>query len=404
MSSVLAKVMQADVDGTRVHIPAHDVKQHGDIAFFTIYVEPPHGGEAWSVVRRYKQFGDLATSLGADAEKLPEAPFPRKHYFSTLGARLENRRKRLEDWLQCVVKKGRGEWSESLRAFLEVPQEGGREFANLRTSTHGKSDMPKLTVCSQASMTSDRGSTQSRGDLRLVVFDFDQTLSQHHVFKALAGWDVCEEAESDDPALVPAPWATSEEGQLCRIEELNRDTHHAAGGFACVAFGGKERVEEIRRLLQSLRELDVELIICTKGLVGAARKCLFDLDLLQYFSEVYGNFGDGYGLMDYDQEVCSSGRLGEEGRKLLGNESLAEHDTKVNLIRIMKREKGLRWKQCILVEDDPIEVASAKCVCRTLLVQEARGITGEHRSVLLHLASTHSRETGMLARFSCCYS
>ena len=47
---------------------------------------------------------------------------------------------------------------------------------------------------------------------KVVVFDFDQTISQLHVFKCLAGWEA--------RALFPAPYAASEVGQIRRLLDL----------------------------------------------------------------------------------------------------------------------------------------------------------------------------------------
>lgn len=215
------------------------------------------------------------------------------------------------------------------------------------------------------------------GALRLVVFDFDQTLTRFHVFKTLAGWT----AGGRSSFEVPAPHASSEEGQLCRIDELNRKEFQKAGGFACAAFGGASRVDEVRKMLCALREGEAELVICTKGLVGPVKKCLLDLDLLQHFSEVYGNIGSNYGLLAYDREASAAkeGALAE----LLGRSDQASWGTKDRLISLLMRERGLQFEQCVLVEDDPDEIQRAKGVCRTLFVQEASGMTAEHNQKLV---------------------
>ncbi|CAK0816096.1 unnamed protein product, partial [Prorocentrum cordatum] len=134
---------------------------------------------------------------------------------------------------------------------------------------------------------------------------------------------------------VPAPHASSEEGQLCRIDELNRNEFQKAGGFACAAFGGASRVDEVGKMLRTLREREAELIICTKGLVGPVKKCLLDLDLLQHFSEVYGNIGSNYGLLAYDREASTAQTpaLAE----LLGRPDQASWGTKDRLISLLMR-------------------------------------------------------------------
>lgn len=219
---------------------------------------------------------------------------------------------------------------------------------------------------------------QGSGALRLVVFDFDQTLSCFHVFKALAGWVGGKKCAFE----VPAPHATSEEGQLCRIDELNRKEFQKDGGFATAAFGGASRVDEVRAMLNALRDYEVELIICTKGLVGAVKKCLVDLGLLELFTEVYGNVGSNYGLQAYDRKAALPAGLAP----LLGRPDQANWGTKDRLISLLMAERGLQFEQCALVEDDPDEIQRAQGVCRTLFVQQANGMTAEHNNTLLRWA------------------
>lgn len=229
------------------------------------------------------------------------------------------------------------------------------------------------------------------GGVRLFVFDFDQTLSVVHVFKTLAGWADGDNANKGGSKnfRVPAPFATSEEGQVTRIEELSDAEFHEVGGFAQAAFGGELRVAKVRELLRGLKEEGgAELVICTKGLVGAVNKCLHDLDLLRYFGEVYGNVGDNYGMTPYDKRVSEAGILSAAGRQFLGNPEQAGWGTKDKLVKRLMKSRGLGHDQCVLVEDDPEEIRRAEPVCRTLLVKEAAGVTEEHLRELLRLASS----------------
>lgn len=225
------------------------------------------------------------------------------------------------------------------------------------------------------------------GGLKLVVFDFDQTLSCYHVFKALAGWPT-----SNGKAFgVPAPYATSEKGQLSRIVELDK-TGFRAGGFARAAFGGDSRVADVRSLLSGLKDRGAEVIVCTKGLVGVSKKCLKDLELLDYISEVYGNVGDNYGMQPYDRKV-ESDDLGPEGA-LLGSAEQSNFGSKGKLIQQLMHKKNLRPEQCILVEDDEEEIRRAKPVCKTLFVEEAHGVTQQHVTSLLRMAGDQPVDVG----------
>ncbi|CAE8582021.1 unnamed protein product, partial [Polarella glacialis] len=211
------------------------------------------------------------------------------------------------------------------------------------------------------------GSGGVAGGVRLVVFDFDQTLSVIHVFKSLAGWS------EDGPVQIPKPHASTERGQVRRIRELDQ-TGAFQERFATVAFGGPARVEQVRNCLLGLREKGAELVICTKGLIGAVRRCLSDLELLSLFSEVYGNIGgEIYGATPYDRQVAMS--RDAAGDELLGQVNQANWGTKPELIVRLMRERRLRRDQVVLVEDDPEEIRKAGPVCRTLFVREAAGIT-----------------------------
>lgn len=231
-----------------------------------------------------------------------------------------------------------------------------------------------------------RPSSRAGDALRLIVFDFDQTLSVFHVFKTLAGWTAGEHPGEAAPFGVPAPYAASEIGQMRRVEDLDRGPFREAGGFARAAFGGEPRVLEVRGFLQELRGADVELIVCTKGLVGVVSKCLQDLDMLRHFSQVYGNVGSNYGMMPFDQEVAAAPDLRAEAHALIGTDKQANWGTKDRLIQTLMESRGLRPPQCVLVEDDPQEIKNAEPVCRTLFVPEAQGITTEHMAALLRMA------------------
>eukprot|EP00747_Dinoflagellata_sp_TGD_P081491 gnl/TRDRNA2_/TRDRNA2_161325_c0_seq1.p1 gnl/TRDRNA2_/TRDRNA2_161325_c0~~gnl/TRDRNA2_/TRDRNA2_161325_c0_seq1.p1 ORF type:complete len:204 (-),score=44.40 gnl/TRDRNA2_/TRDRNA2_161325_c0_seq1:78-689(-) len=179
------------------------------------------------------------------------------------------------------------------------------------------------------------------------------------------------------------PYALTERGQVRRICELN-EAEFKEHGFACAAFGGKDRVEELREFLRCLKEHGAQLFICTKGLVGAVRKCLDDLSLLDFFTDVYGNAGDVYGGTPYDQERVAD-LLTPEMRKFIGASKKPHWTSKAELIDELMSEKGFTWWQAVLVEDDPLEIKKAAQVCRTLSVTEAAGITPEQCAHLLSM-------------------
>jgi len=211
--------------------------------------------------------------------------------------------------------------------------------------------------------------------VRMMVFDFDQTLSCTHVFYALSG-------RGTRGVSVPPPYTVSEEGQLCRIEELNKWTFKQDGGLSQAMFGGRKRVIEVQETLQSLQTSGVELIICTKGLVGTINKILDDLDMARYFSDVYGRTADAYGQAPYDKTVALPDHL----RHFLGRPEQDRWRSKRNLVSELMAERGLHKEQAVLVEDDPEEIKSAKDVCLTVFVKEAAGLQTEHLTELKNLA------------------
>lgn len=222
------------------------------------------------------------------------------------------------------------------------------------------------------------------GAVRLVVFDFDQTLSVIHVFKTLAGWG--EKSKDRGAVRIPRPFASSEWGQVRRISELSRIEPFCGEGFARAAFGGERRIEELRRFLAALAVSGVELVICTKGLVGAVRKCLADLRLLDIFSAVYGNVGsETYGETNYDKDIAKAQPSPEE-EQYLGNAASAGWRTKADLISRLLAQRSLRKEQAVLVEDDAEEIRRAAPVCRTHWVREAQGMTIADFTVLRRLA------------------
>mmetsp|Transcript_145712 Transcript_145712/g.256962 ORF Transcript_145712/g.256962 Transcript_145712/m.256962 type:complete len:392 (-) Transcript_145712:69-1244(-) len=232
--------------------------------------------------------------------------------------------------------------------------------------------------------TKATGSSSSGEGVRLVVFDFDQTLSVIHVFKALAGWN------KDSATHVPKPFATTERGQVRRIAELNQsEPFSKRGGFAKAMFGGEARVDQVRQLLRALVARDIQLVICTKGLVGAVRKCLHDLDLLHYFCQVYGNVGDNYGETTYDKEL-SRARPSSSERQFLGSPDVSSWRSKDKLIAQLMLHAGLHRDQVVLVEDDPEEIRRANSVCRTIWVREASGINIRHCSALRDMVESRA--------------
>mmetsp|Transcript_9333 Transcript_9333/g.20766 ORF Transcript_9333/g.20766 Transcript_9333/m.20766 type:complete len:282 (+) Transcript_9333:77-922(+) len=230
--------------------------------------------------------------------------------------------------------------------------------------------MPPTTCCCDGLHrgTADRPA-------RLVVFDFDQTLSCVHVFKILAGWE-------QEQLAVDPPFALTEWGQVRRIFELNAtEPFNKNGGFALAAFGGPDRVKMLRRLLCLLADRGVKVVICTRGLTGTVKKCLHDVGLDGLISEVFGNTADCYGQHDYDEEIAFGRTTStEQFYAASSQECRFEWDSKDKLIEqvMLEFDPVLDRSQVIFVDDDAQEIEMGQRVSRTIWVSEAEGITPEH--------------------------
>jgi len=141
--------------------------------------------------------------------------------------------------------------------------------------------------------TLKRQSSQRR---RLIVFDFDKTLSSGHVFYKLSGLP----KESGGPKT-PGPYSLTEHGQVRKVAALGSK-------WEVEMFGGPQRVATLRSLLQTLSSRPgIVLVILSYGYVAPIRKCLHDLGMLAFFSDVCGKLDEDY-VSDcgpplfYDQE------------------------------------------------------------------------------------------------------
>merc|ERR1712060_133131 len=151
----------------------------------------------------------------------------------------------------------------------------------------------------------------------------------------------------------------------------------------------------LRELFSDLQTMGVDMVICTKGLVGPVQKCLEDLDLRDYFSMVFGNV---YGETQYDKiAAVDPPDLSTVGR-LLGSAESAGWLSKDQLVATLMSRAGLQHKsEACLIEDDPEEIRRATGVSRTLLVAPARGIQAEHLVALREMVSCTTPPEGVAA-------
>eukprot|EP00930_Biecheleria_cincta_P088181 TRINITY_DN77414_c0_g1_i1.p1 TRINITY_DN77414_c0_g1~~TRINITY_DN77414_c0_g1_i1.p1 ORF type:complete len:359 (+),score=63.23 TRINITY_DN77414_c0_g1_i1:99-1175(+) len=216
--------------------------------------------------------------------------------------------------------------------------------------------------------------------LRLVIFDFDQTLSAYHVYNTLAGGQ-------DTRWRLPPPHARSEVGQLALIAELDqRPEISRQGGFANAAFGGPQRVAQVKALLEHLRQGGVECIICSRGLVGPVRKILDQLGLLRYFSQVFANIGETYGRTDYDKRQSVT-TLGTNAR-YLGSSENSGWGSKARLVGHALASRRLSGEQAVFIDDQSSEIQSMHGVCQTIQVMPPQGLGPREVEALLQRLSS----------------
>mmetsp|Transcript_40949 Transcript_40949/g.67812 ORF Transcript_40949/g.67812 Transcript_40949/m.67812 type:complete len:527 (-) Transcript_40949:44-1624(-) len=212
--------------------------------------------------------------------------------------------------------------------------------------------------------------------LRLVIFDFDLTLSTIHLFHALAG-------TARVPLQAP-PYAKTEWGQLARLLELDDSPQYQGqGGFSVAVLGGLERVATLQALLADLRAAGVEAIVCTRGFIGPVRKCLEFAGLLHFFSQVYGNIGDLNGTTDYDVSIPIS-ILGADAHHLGAVERSMEEAgrSKQKVVSRCLQERGLGPTDAVFVDDTWEEISNMQGTCLTIQVQPPHGI-GQREITLL---------------------
>eukprot|EP01065_Artemidia_motanka_P053128 TRINITY_DN9782_c0_g1_i3.p1 TRINITY_DN9782_c0_g1~~TRINITY_DN9782_c0_g1_i3.p1 ORF type:complete len:339 (+),score=21.43 TRINITY_DN9782_c0_g1_i3:302-1318(+) len=213
--------------------------------------------------------------------------------------------------------------------------------------------------------------------VRLIMWDFDRTLSAIHVFKTLSGWS----------GSLPEPHARSERGQLRRIRELNQkhwvydeEADEVALSVAddgypwtVAAMGGPARIASLGRLLKELHSAGISMVIITKGYVGSAKQCLSDAGMLQYFDHFHGNTGETYGSDPADRSLPRHEFEGTSAESL--------QTPKAEVISTYLRARGLQHNEAAFVDDDDREIRSASGHCRVLHVKGSGAAAREFREL-----------------------
>ena len=160
---------------------------------------------------------------------------------------------------------------------------------------------------------------ENQKHLRIVFYDFDQTLPVMHIFKETAGAD---------------------------------DVSKKSDQFFVDAFGGEERIARLKKHFERLAQAEVKCSIVSYGYSAVIKESLTRVGLIDFFSEdaIFGR----------DSEV-------------LQRFSGAKH-------KVISEEMGsgnIGNEEAIFVDDskESIEKCAEAGTCRTLHVHERRGLT-----------------------------
>ena len=176
--------------------------------------------------------------------------------------------------------------------------------------------------------------------LRIVFYDFDQTIPVIHIFKETAGAD---------------------------------DVSKKSDQFFVDAFGGEERIARLKKHFERLAQAEVKCSIVSYGHTAVIKESLTRV-----------------GLIDFFKEGAVIGRDSEALKRFRG----AKH-------KIISEEMGsgsISYEEAIFVDDskDNIEKCVKAGICQTLHVHERRGLTEKNLVFLeneLIMQSNESHQT-----------
>jgi len=222
--------------------------------------------------------------------------------------------------------------------------------------------------------------------LRLVVFDFDGTLSASHIWNSLSG-------AGKSPTPLPPPYSRTELGQIAKIVEVdNTNLYGGPGGFAVAVFGGADRLERIHRHLRELHSYNVECVVCSRSLVGPLRKLMEQAGILAYFTQVFGSTGVIAPVSDYD--VQNPVQMSAQFAPYVGTEEVRLKDTKGLTIQGMMQARKLRYEEVIFIDDMPQEIQEVCGMCKTLHVEPLKGMGVKEFDYISQLAAKDQGQYG----------
>jgi len=207
------------------------------------------------------------------------------------------------------------------------------------------------------------GCDASFGSAKLIVFDFDETISISHVLKQLS-------------SNGHGKSATSELGQLRLLDELDSAGNNSVGSFARQAIGGEQRQAQLRRFLTSMRDRGVCLVVCSLGIAATVSKVLSQLGLLEFFSEVYGRGPGKYPPKPYDETQTIEANPSET--KFLADTEHYKWKDKATVIEKLTERMRLNRSEVIFIDNDIEMLRKAQGLCWTVWVKMNEGMTKEH--------------------------
>eukprot|EP01064_Diplonema_japonicum_P037543 TRINITY_DN8808_c1_g1_i1.p1 TRINITY_DN8808_c1_g1~~TRINITY_DN8808_c1_g1_i1.p1 ORF type:complete len:349 (+),score=37.60 TRINITY_DN8808_c1_g1_i1:65-1111(+) len=186
--------------------------------------------------------------------------------------------------------------------------------------------------------------------IKLVMFDFDQTLASIHVYYLLSeGVGGCE---------------TDEEFTKEQLK-VWRDRYGKEKDLDMV-YGGTERRTKLAEFLQNLRDKGVILVIVSHGLTNVVA------------------------------EVVEKGGLGKFD-EILGCDapvSVGCHCVKSAIAKKISEKYKIPRQECLLVDDDVRNLSDATAVLPTLWVWEREGLTPDHFTRILHAVDESKERNG----------
>jgi hypothetical protein len=237
----------------------------------------------------------------------------------------------------------------------------------------------------------DQSSFKSTGQtVEIAMFDFDQTLSTMHVFKALGGLG---ESWFGHAALSP-------EGQYSLLRRYP-DKYNALW-----AFGGEKRIAALRDFFEKLKKQEVKMMICTLGYPVVVKTLLEEADLLKYFGwtgvpSVVGMSNSAYAdsWTSYDLQAQQEFEVRTAKDEVLRVPKVQLLDELLE-IEEQRMHVDLPLSAGVIVEDDPEAIMDAQSYWREsgsffpskvdrmsyIQVKNRRGLQDDEMTDLLRMA------------------